>query len=101
MFCSRCGKEISDRAVVCVGCGAEVQASPAADTAGSGWWWLGFLVPLAGLLVWITCSDTQPKRAKKAGIGALAGVIVSVAAVVLFYILWFILIFAFASGMYY
>lgn len=100
MFCRYCGKEISDKAAICVGCGAEVKQSKPEDTAGAGWWWLGFLVPLAGLLIWITCNDTQPKRAKKAGIGALVGVITSVALTVLFYIFWFVLVIAFAGGMY-
>lgn len=100
MFCRHCGKEISDQAVICVGCGAEVKQSKVADTGGAGWWWLGFLVPLAGFLIWITCNDSQPKRAKKAGIGALVGVITSVALVIVFYILWFVLVIALAGGMY-
>ena len=101
MFCSNCGKEISDNAAICVGCGAEVKRPAVVeDTGGAGSWWIGFLVPLAGLLIWLTCNDTQPKRAKKAGVGALVGVITSVVLVVLFYILWFALIMVFAGGMY-
>lgn len=102
MYCKYCGKELADQAVVCLGCGAEVKRdNQLEDTAGAGWWWLGFLVPLAGFLIWITCNDTQPKRAKKAGVGALVGVITSVALVVLFYILWFVLVIALAGGMMY
>lgn len=100
MFCSNCGKEISDKAAICVGCGAEVKRSAPEDTGGAGWWWIGFLVPLAGLLIWLTCNDTQPRRAKKAGVGALVGVITSVVLVAVFYILWFALIMVFAGGMY-
>lgn len=97
MFCSNCGKEISDKAAICVGCGAAVKRAEVEDTGGIGWWWIGFLVPLAGLLIWITCNDSQPKRAKKAGIGALVGVITAVALVIVFYILWFVLIVMLAS----
>ena len=82
MFCSNCGREIDDKAVVCVGCGASVKnmKSMSANNAkaSAGWWWLGFLIPLAGLLVFICCNDSNPAKAKKAGIGALVGFIVSV-----------------------
>ena len=97
MLCRHCGKEISDKAAICLGCGAEVKRPVAEDTAGAGWWWLGFLVPLAGLLIWLTCNDTQPNRAKKAGIGALVGVITAVALTVLFYIFWLVLIIVLAG----
>ena len=98
MYCTNCGKEIPEKAAVCLGCGAEVKKPVAQDSAGAGWWWLGFLVPLAGFLIWLTCNDSQPRRAKKAGIGALVGVIVSVGLCVLFYVLWFLLIFAMSTG---
>lgn len=97
MFCRNCGKEIPDKAAICLGCGAEVKRPVVEDTAGAGWWWIGFLVPLAGLLIWITCSDTQPNRAKKAGIGALVGVITAVALTVLFCVFWFVLVIMLAT----
>lgn len=100
MFCSNCGREVSDQAVVCVGCGADVKKQRITDSGSAGWWWLGFLIPLAGFLVWLTCNDTQPKRAKKAGIGALVGVIVSAVLVVLVYVLWIVLIVFLAQGTY-
>lgn len=95
MYCTQCGKEISDIAAVCVNCGAEVKKTEAStkDRGSAGWWWLGFLVPLAGLVFWAACQDSQPKNAKKAGIGALVGIIVSVALAVLFYIAYFVLVY--------
>lgn len=98
MYCRKCGREISDKAAICIGCGAEVKQPAMDDTAGAGWWWIGFLVPFAGLLIWLTCNDTQPNRAKKAGIGALVGVITAVALVIAFYVLWFALIIMLAMG---
>ncbi len=92
MYCSNCGREIPEQAAVCLGCGAAANRKTVSDTGGAGWWWLGFLVPLAGLLIWITCNDNQPKRAKSAGMGALVSVIVSVALSVLFVILWFVFV---------
>lgn len=91
MFCPNCGKEISDIASICVNCGAKV-SSPAQkveDNPSCGWWWLGFFVPLAGLLVWLTCQDNQPVKAKKAGIGAIIGTITAAVLVVLYYVIMF------------
>lgn len=96
MYCPGCGKEILPNADVCLGCGRSVSAMREKQedvNASAGWWWLGFLVPLAGLILWIIWNDSAPNKAKKAGMGALIGVIVSVALVILFYILWFALIF--------
>ncbi len=92
MYCSNCGRQIPDNAAVCLCCGAAAPKKTPADTGGAGWWWIGFLVPLAGLLIWITCGDTQPNRAKKAGRGALVSVIVQVALSVLLVTFWFVLI---------
>lgn len=92
MFCSHCGKEISDKAAICIGCGAEVKAPAVEEKASAGWWWLGFAVPLAGLLIWVIDMDKYPKRAKKAGMGALISTIVGVALAILFYVLYFFLV---------
>ncbi len=94
MFCSNCGKEIADNASVCVGCGVSVKTMKAKnDTASAGWWWLGFLIPLAGLLIWICCNDSAPAKAKKAGIGALVGFILSIVLCVLIYVAIFVIAF--------
>lgn len=96
MYCPACGKEILPNAAVCLGCGRSVSKMREKQedaNASAGWWWLGFFVPLAGLILWLIWNDSAPNKAKKAGIGALVGVIVSVALVVLFYIFWFLLMF--------
>ncbi len=86
MYCSHCGNEISDKAAVCVRCGVAVGKRPQAEgQVSSGWWWLGFFIPLAGLLIWIFTNDTEPVKAKRAGLGALVGVITSVALAVMLY----------------
>lgn len=92
MRCVNCGKEIDEKAVICVGCGTKVQKQIIESKSGTAlWWWVGFLVPVAGLLIWGICKDTQPLHAKKAGWGAVFGAIAGVVAVVLFYIIWFAL----------
>ena len=99
MYCKNCGAQIDDRAAICVHCGVKTEPQPSEnDSNNVGWWWLGFLIPLAGLLVWLFGKDTTPMRAKRAGKGALTGVIVSVVLSIVFVILYialFMYIFAY------
>ena len=61
MFCSKCGTEISDEAVVCVHCGCAVTpaqstvATPVSeeDKVSIGFCILSFLVPLFGIISWV------------------------------------------------
>ena len=83
-FCSKCGHELVDEAVVCVNCGCSVAdpATPAApavaDAPNMGFAVLGFFIPLVGLILYLINKDTAPKKAKSAGKGALIGFIASV-----------------------
>ena len=83
-FCSKCGHELVDEAVVCVNCGCSVAdpATPAApavaDAPNMGFAVLGFFIPLVGLILYLINKDTAPRKAKSAGKGALIGFIVSV-----------------------
>ncbi len=103
MYCVNCGKEIDEKAAICLGCGCEVKQKNnfSKDTGSIGWGFLGFFVPLAGFILWAVLNDTQPKNAKKAGIGAIIGVIASVVGVVLLYVLYFALIFIIGAGLSY
>ena len=100
MFCPNCGREINPNASVCLGCGVSVDklVKKESGSAGAGWWWLGFFIPLAGLLVYMFCQDTEPARAKKAGKGALTGFILSIALTILLYVAYFALIIALGIG---
>lgn len=79
-FCSKCGNQIPDEAVICVHCGCQVSdAKPAVqDAPSTGYAVLGFFFPLIGLVLYLVNKDTCPMKAKSAGKGALIGVIVSV-----------------------
>lgn len=101
MYCTNCGREIDDKAAVCLGCGCEVKnvRNSAKDTGSIGWGFLGFFVPLAGFILWAVLNDTQPKNAKKAGIGAIIGVVASVVGVVLLYVLYFAILLFIGSGL--
>lgn len=82
-YCSNCGKEIDEKAVICVNCGVAQQPlqpaqSGTSDTGGAGWTLLGCCIPLVGLILFLVWNDKKPKNAKAAGIGALISVGISI-----------------------
>lgn len=88
MYCTNCGKEIDDKASICIHCGVSTNnLSETTDKGGFGWGVLGCCVPLVGLILFIVWKDTKPKSAKAAGIGAL----ISTICIILFYVLIFVL----------
>jgi uncharacterized membrane protein YvbJ len=98
-YCSNCGSEVSEFAQNCTECGASQnknnnynrpQRSYAPDTGGFGWGLLGFCVPIVGLVLYLVWKDERPRTSKAAGMGAL----ISVIAGVIFYVIYFIFIFA-------
>ncbi|MDO4487808.1 MAG: zinc ribbon domain-containing protein, partial [Eubacteriales bacterium] len=63
------------------------------DNGGFGWGFLGFCIPIVGLILFLVWKDTKPRTAKAAGKGALISVIVAV----VFYILTMIIGLGFAA----
>ena len=100
-YCTKCGKEILDEAIVYPGCGCPQQAGNVVTTQDSssfGWALLGFCVPVAGLILYLIWKDNTPLKAKSAGKGALVSVILSV----IFYVIYAIIIGAvIGTGMFY
>ena len=89
MYCRKCGKQIDDGTAFCPYCGesqgaggsaqqAPYQQTMVYDSGSFGWAILGFLIPIAGLILWLAWIDVKPKSAKMAGVGALVSVILSV-----------------------
>ena len=84
MFCSNCGKEIDDKAYVCPYCGVKVERADSSSVADAdsgskaGWGILSFLVPLAGLILFLIWKNERPKTAKICGICALVSFIGSI-----------------------
>ena len=77
------------------------QYYPEPDIPIAGWGVLGFFFPLIGLILYLVWQQTMPNRARMCGKGALIGVIVSVAASVLYVILILGLASCLAAGGYY
>ncbi len=80
-YCTNCGHEISDQAVVCPNCGVpqkEVKATSSKDNGSLGWGLLGFCFPVVGLILFLVWRETQPNNAKTAGTGALISFVLGV-----------------------
>lgn len=79
-YCKNCGSQIDDKAVICPQCGVQQESVTASNDSGSiGWAFLGCCIPIVGLILFLVWKDTKPNNAKKAGIGALVSVLISVA----------------------
>ena len=108
MYCSHCGKEISDIAAVCPACGTSVENKIKPIEADKSSFWFGllsFIFPIVGLILFIIWKDSMPKRAKSAGIGAIvgviAGIVLSILLTVLISALGFMMTEIIADSMYY
>ncbi len=79
-FCSNCGNEIHDEAVICPDCG--VAQKNVNDNGGFGWGLLGCCIPLVGLILFLVWKGEKPKTAKSliigAGIGFALGIILNI-----------------------
>lgn len=73
-YCSHCGKEIADEAVVCPNCGCAAPSSEP-DIPSAGLNVLSFLIPLVGLILYIVNCNTAPNKAKAIGKWALIGLV--------------------------
>lgn len=74
-YCSKCGKELFDEAVICPGCGCKTDVpQQQIDSSSPGFAFLGFNIPIVGLILYCVWKDSKPLRAKSAGKGALVGV---------------------------
>lgn len=89
-YCSKCGNQINDDAVVCLNCGCAVENAQSlpnnaeVDAPNTGMAVLGFFIPIVGLILYLIWKDKTPLKAKSAGKGALIGFIAGV----VFSIIW-------------
>lgn len=93
-YCSKCGKEINDEAVVCIHCGCRVESAPyhEEDKKSPGFGVLGFFFPLIGFILYCVWKDKTPLKAKSAGKGALIGFILGVVSAIIYMVAIFAII---------
>lgn len=86
MYCKYCGKEIPNESKYCSYCGSNLYLNienTKIDNASIGWFILGFLVPLVGLILFLLWEEEKPLTAKKVGLGALVSAIIQIILVIL------------------
>jgi len=84
-----------DNAVVCIKCGCAVDGinqrvvsgQNPNDAPSAGFAILGFFIPILGFILWLAWSNTSPKKSKSCGKGALWGIIVFLAAVIILFVM--------------
>ena len=84
-YCSKCGQQVRNEAVICPFCGCQIAKSTAVDDAPStGYALLGFFIPIVGLILYLINKDTAPQKAHSAGKGALIGFILGIVVSVIY-----------------
>ena len=95
-YCSSCGQELMDAAVICpkcgCGCNAGLRGVDPNDAPNAGLAVLGFFIPLVGFILYLVEKDIRPMRANSAGKGALGGFLTGVGLWILY--VFFIIIMA-------
>ena len=81
-FCTKCGKEIMDEAVICPNCGcavanAVVPKQPVEDKVSVGLCILAALLPLFGIIYWPVKHKETPKKAQAVGITAIVAWVIT------------------------
>lgn len=91
-YCTHCGKQLMDDAIVCTNCGCAVNgASIVSKTNGVmdipnvGLNLLGFFIPLVGLILYCTLQAQTPKKANQIGLFSLIGFIVNFVLILIMY----------------
>ena len=87
MYCSKCGKEISDDSVFCQHCGCPIKSKIIKNSDDKPLAILnavGFFVPLAGLIMNRIIRKSKPLRAQLIGAFSLAGLVLQILLVVFF-----------------
>ena len=83
-YCTKCGKELMDEAVVCTHCGCATEAWNAkkgkeyTDEINVGFCVLAAFIPLFGIIYWIVKYQDTPRRAKAYGITAIVSIVASI-----------------------
>lgn len=84
-YCPYCGNATNPMAAVCLTCGCSLAKPEAAkgqaaaeDDANICWGILGFMIPIAGLILYLVWKDSRPKTAHMAGKWALISFVLGI-----------------------
>ncbi|HAJ15032.1 zinc ribbon domain-containing protein [Sharpea azabuensis] len=88
MYCTYCGKQISEDAKFCPYCGQKVPDDYQGETINNDgpsymFQLIGFLFPIIGFVLYAFYYKKSPLKARSAGIGGLMGLIVNIVLLVL------------------
>lgn len=97
-YCKSCGGEVNSAQDFCPNCGASLksqdnqqpqpqqyqQQNNVEDTGGFGWGFLGFCIPIAGLILYIIWRQEKPLTAKAALTGAIIGFVLNVISAIIY-----------------
>ena len=76
-YCSHCGAQLLDEAVICPKCGCTVSEKyTQPDVPSTGLNVLAFFFPIVGLILYLVYSDKAPMKAKAIGKWAIIGFVV-------------------------
>ena len=98
LFCPSCGTRFPGGKRFCDQCGValaqlaqpepmvQAQTVSTQDAPSTGLALLGFFIPIAGFIMWVSWNSVMPLKAKSAGKGALIGLIMYVVLIVAYYV---------------
>lgn len=81
MFCTNCGKEISDMAEICPSCGVRVKninKASKVDVPSTGLNLIACCFPIVGIVLYFVWKDEKPNSAKSVCHWAIGGVVLTV-----------------------
>lgn len=91
-YCTHCGAEIDDNAVICLNCGCAVNQprqplyAYTDDSVSVGLVILSVLIPLFGIIYWAVKSKECPKRSRACGIAGIISWVASIVIAVIIYV---------------
>lgn len=96
-YCSNCGSEINDKAIICVKCGEPCgkKTTNPNDTKGGGWLLiLSIIAPAVGFIVGLVLhNEGKVKLAKRCFTGAVIGLILGAFIAVLVFVIPYVFMF--------
>lgn len=89
MYCTNCGKQLDDNAVICSQCGVPTKnynkpVQEADDSTGCMFGLLCFFMPIAGLILYLVWKDSKPVSARFCAKWGLIGFILEIISLIVY-----------------